>query len=61
MKNSNGHCMAGYKWYAASGGSSAASETVIRQQVLQLAALLHEAPISNPALRGLQCTHGLEE
>ena len=53
--------MAGYKRYAASGGSSAASETVIRQQVLQLEALLHEAPISDPALRGLQCTHGLEE
>lgn len=61
LKDSEGHYMAEYKQYAAPGGRSAVSDTVIRQRVLQLAALLHEAPVSDPALRVLQCTHYFEE
>ncbi|KAJ5150826.1 uncharacterized protein N7482_010078 [Penicillium canariense] len=60
LKGSDGYYMAEYKQYAAP-GRSALSDTVVRHRVLQLAALLHEAPISDPALRVLQCTHYFEE
>ncbi|KAH6869674.1 hypothetical protein B0T10DRAFT_361787, partial [Thelonectria olida] len=60
LKGSDGHYMAEYKQYAP-GGRSSVSDTVVRQRVLQLAALLHESPISARTLRVLQCTHYFEE
>lgn len=60
LKGSNGLYMVEYKQYRP-GGKSSISDTAVRQRVLQLAALLHEAPISDPALRVLQCTHYFEE
>ncbi|KAF5701480.1 kinase-like (PK-like) [Fusarium mundagurra] len=60
LKGSNGRYMVEYKQYRP-GGKSSISDTAVRQRVLQLAALLHEAPISDPALRVLQCTHYFEE
>ncbi|KAF4332072.1 kinase-like (PK-like) [Fusarium beomiforme] len=60
LKGSNGLYMVEYKQYRP-GGKSSISDAAVRQRVLQLAALLHEAPISDPALRVLQCTHYFEE
>ncbi|KAF9776677.1 hypothetical protein IL306_005119, partial [Fusarium sp. DS 682] len=60
LKGSDGHYMVEYKQYGP-GGRSLVSDTAVRQRVFQLAALLHEAPISDPALRVLQCTHYFEE
>jgi hypothetical protein len=61
LKDSDGHrYLAEYKQHAP-GGRSSVSDTVVRQRVVQLAALLHEAPLSDPALRVLQCTHYFED
>ncbi|RGP71271.1 kinase-like pk-like [Fusarium longipes] len=60
LKGSDGHYMVEFKQYGPE-GRSIVSDTVVRQRVFQLAALLHEAPISDPALRVLQCTHYFEE
>ncbi len=60
LKGSDDHYIVEYKGYVL-GGRSSVCDTVVRQRVLQLAALLHEAPLSDPALKVLQCTHYFEE
>jgi hypothetical protein len=60
LKGSDGHYIVEYKQYRPR-GRSLVSNTAIRQRVFQLAALLHKAPISNPALQVLQYIHYFEE
>lgn len=57
LEGSDGTCLVEYKAYQ----PGTRDERVSRQRVVQLAALLHEAPGSDPGLRVLRCTHYFED
>ncbi|KAF4777592.1 hypothetical protein HER10_EVM0004241 [Colletotrichum scovillei] len=60
LKGSDGCYLIESKGYTPDSGS-AVSAVVIRERVIQLAALLHDAPSSDPALAVLPCTHYFED